>query len=153
VSERDDEGRLRDAFARLRSAEAQRAPTLAQLRARTGQRVVARGPRLAWLRIALPLAAASTAALALWIGSGTPDGSAEPPLAAVPPQQLEQGARPKTPGPIALGSLRSPTDALLAPPLGALPSGFSHSLIPAPPVRARENDPQSHVWKIGRTPA
>lgn len=119
---RDDRGKgdehaLRGAFARLRDDEAQRAPSLAEVLARASREDAARVPRLAWLRLALPLTGAAMACFAWLISTSAPR-----------PQ-------PARPAPlIALGSLRSPTDALLAPPLPSLEGGFSNSLIPAPPA-------------------
>ncbi len=123
MTERDDERRLRDAFARLREDEAQRAPSLAQLRARAEASRGARVSRFAWLRLAVPLAGAVAAGFVWWISARAP-GIPEPQLAARNPDRRV----------IAVGSLRSPTDALLASPVAALPSGFSRSLIPAPRI-------------------
>ena len=122
---RDDRGKgdehaLRGAFARLRDDEARRAPTLAELLARASREDAARTPRLVWLRLALPLTGAAMAGFAWWIST-----SAEP----LEPARQASGAPL-----IALGSLRSPTDALLASPLPSLGGGFSNSLIPAPPA-------------------
>ena len=121
------------AFSRLREDEAQRAPTLAQLRARVDESSTARAPRLAWLRVGMPLAGAAAAGFVWWIAVRAPahDGSQ---LAAPHPQRLELEILAESQRVIALGSLRSPTDALLAPPIAALPGGFSNSLIPAPRV-------------------
>ena len=119
MSERDedpDDRNLRSAFARLRNDEAPRAPTLAELVARANREDAARTPRLAWLRLALPLTGAAMAAFAWWISASAPQPA--PPAAQTPL--------------IALGSLHSPTDSLLALPLPSLPRGFSGSLIPAP---------------------
>ncbi len=119
MSEHKDEGderNLRSAFARLRNDEAPRAPTLAELVARANREDAARVPRLAWLRLALPLTGAAMTAFAWWISASAPQPA---PPAARPPL-------------IALGSLQSPTDALLASPLASLPRGFSGSLIPSP---------------------
>lgn len=120
---RDDRGKgdehaLRGAFARLRDDEARRAPTLAELVAQANREDAARIPRLAWLRLALPLTGAAMAGFAWWISTSAPQPSA--PTRSAPL--------------IALGSLRSPTDALLALPLPSLGGGFSNSLIPAPPA-------------------
>jgi hypothetical protein len=150
VTDRDDERPLRDAFTRLREDEARRAPKLAQLlaRARADEE---RAPRFAWLRVALPLAGASAAAFAVWISSSTPVRDSAV-IASADPQQLELEALRTTPGPIALGSLRSPTDALLAPPIGALSGGFSRSLIPAPPLKPPPSDQHSLGRPLWRTP-
>ncbi len=133
MTDHDDEQRLHAAFARLREDESQGAPTLARLRARADERSTGRAPRLAWLRFALPLTGAAAAGFVWWIAVRAPthDGSQ---LAAPNPQHLELAALAESQRVIALGSLRSPTDALLAPPIAALPSGFSNSLIPAPRV-------------------
>lgn len=110
------ERNLRSAFARLRDDEAPRAPTLVELVARANREDAARTPRLAWLRLALPLTGAAMAAFAWWISASAPQPAPRAPQAPL----------------IALGSLHSPTDALLASPLASLPRGFSGSLIPAP---------------------
>jgi hypothetical protein len=125
MNERDDERELRTAFARLREDEAQRAPSLEALLARAEAKRARRG---SWLRVALPLAGAVAASAALWLATralepGEPDLA----VATVSPEQL--GGREPL---IALGSLRSPTDALLAPPLASFSLEFSDSLIPAP---------------------
>ena len=111
----DDERELRGAFARLRHDEAQRALSLAELVARAAREDAARMPRLAWLRLALPLGGAAMAGFAWWLSTRPAPAAAAAPL-------------------IALGSLRSPTDALLASPLPSLGGDFSNSLIPAPPA-------------------
>jgi hypothetical protein len=124
MNPRDDERELRAAFARLREDEAQRAPSLEALLARTG---ASRAQRRPWLRVALPVASAFAASAALWLATRAPE-PAPPQLAsrvASPP--LDSRARV-----IPLGSLRSPTDALLASPLSGISRGFSESLIPAP---------------------
>lgn len=150
MTERDDESRLQDAFARLREDEARRAPTLAQLVGRA--RSAAPAPRFAWLRVALPLAGAAAAGFAWWISASAP-GPARGELAEASPQPLELAVPVEGPRVIALGSLRSPTDALLAPPIGALPSGFSDSLIPAPDAPAPPRDQQSRTTPVRRSPA
>ena len=145
MTTRDDERRLRDAFARLRSEEERSAPTLAQLVARAESARAARSGPHTWLRIALPLAGAS-AALALWLALGARPPET-PPAADASLAQLEAALSPSAERPIALGSLRSPTDALLAAPLATLRAGdFSRSVIPAPPVAApRAQDRQSRT--------
>ncbi|HEY8122217.1 MAG TPA: hypothetical protein VII78_12930 [Myxococcota bacterium] len=125
MTERDPERRLRDAFARLRADEAARAPTLAPLLERARELAAPQRASAAWLRVALPLAGAAAASLAWWILASAP----APDAARSRARALRAELRP-----IALGSLRSPTDGLLASPLPALPSGFSQSLIPAPRV-------------------
>jgi hypothetical protein len=147
----DDERRLRDAFARLRSEEGRSAPTLAQLVARAERARAARsGPR-AWLRIALPLAGAS-AAIALWLALGARPPET-PPAADASLAQLEAALAPRAERPIALGSLRSPTDALLAPPLATLRAGdFSRSVIPAPPVAATQAQERQSRTPLIRRP-
>jgi hypothetical protein len=124
---RDDDHALRGAFARMRDDEAQRAPTLAELVARASREDAARAPRLVWLRLALPLTGAAIAAFAWWISTSA----------------LQPSAPTLTAPLIALGSLRSPTDALLASPLPLLGRGFSRSLIPAPPA-ATAPAPDTH---------
>jgi hypothetical protein len=126
----DDERELHSAFARLREEEARRAPMLAQLVARAREaEESARGARLLRLRFALPLAGAAMAALAWWITAGAP--APEPSqLAAERAQREALAARPPL---IALGSLHSPTDALLELEVPAPPRGLSDSLIPGPP--------------------
>jgi hypothetical protein len=150
MTDRDDERRLQDAFARLREDEARRAPTLAQLLARS--RAEERAPRFAWLRVALPLAGAAAAGFVWWIASSAP-APERGELAEAPPQRLELDGPPEAPRVIALGSLRSPTDALLAPPIAAWPSGFSDSLIPAPAAPATPRDQQSRITPARRSPA
>lgn len=131
--QRDEAGdrALRRAFARLREEEARRAPTLAQLAARADDaRERARAARLLRLRFALPLAGAALAAAAWWITASAPPANSSR-LATTPPAS-RQPAAPRSQL-IALGSLRSPTDALLELGMPALPRGLSDSLIPGPP--------------------
>jgi hypothetical protein len=152
MTERDDDRPLRAAFARLRDHEAQRAPTLAQLLARADA-TAARAPRRGWLRLALPLAGAAAAGFVWWISASAPPRDAEV-AGARTPQQLAPARAAQREPLIALGSLRSPTDVLLAPPLPSMPRGFSSSLIPAPreprPPRAGE---QSRIPPARRYPA
>jgi hypothetical protein len=130
VSEREDDRPLRAAFARLREQEAAHAPTLAQLRARADAGAT-RAPRRSGLRWSLPLAGAAAAGFLWWISASAPSRNAEI-AAARAPQRLAPAREALREPLIALGSLRSPTDVLLAPPLPSIPSGFSRSLIPAP---------------------
>ncbi len=113
----DPDRDLRSAFAALRDEEAHSAPSLAQLLAREP------APRARWLAFALP-AATAACALAVWWLAATPPGALRSPFAPAA----------SAPPPIALGSLRGPTDALLSlpgtDPLRALPP----SLIPGPPL-------------------
>ncbi|HEU4428559.1 MAG TPA: hypothetical protein VFT98_07380 [Myxococcota bacterium] len=133
MTEREDENRLRAAFARLRAHEARRAPTLAQLLARESSAVRdARAHRPRWPRLALPLAGTAATGLVWWISASAPPTPGNRLAAGASPQRIEHLARLPDGAPIALGSLRSPTDVLLAPPLASLPSDFSRSLIPAP---------------------
>jgi hypothetical protein len=148
VSSEDGERRLRDAFGRLRAEEARGAPTLAQLVARAERARPPRERQRVWLRLALPLASACAAGLALWLGYGARPGDA-PPSADASLARLEAALAPSAERAIPLGSLRSPTDALLAPPLATLGAGdFSRSLIPAPPVAPPPTDERQ-----SRTPA
>ena len=124
MTERDDDRELHVAFARLREDEAQRPPALEALLAGADAQ---RAPRRRWLRVALPLAGAVAASAALWITTRAPEPASQRAAEAPLPQGL--GGREPV---IALGSLRSPTDALLAPPLASLSLDFSESLIPAP---------------------
>ena len=117
MSEPDRE--LRAAFAALRDEETRSAPGLEALLARE------RTPRARWLPFALP-AATAACALAVWWLAATPPGAQRPP--PVP----AAGALP----PIALGSLRAPTDALLSLPGTGLLRALPPSLIPGPPLPA-----------------
>jgi len=152
VSERDDDRPLRAAFARLREREAAHAPTLAQLRARADASA-SRAPRRSWLRWSLPLAGAAAAGFVWWISASPPSRETEV-AAARAPQRVAPVREAPRDLPIALGSLHSPTDVLLAPPLPRVPSGFSRSLIPAPreaqPPRGGE---QSRTPTARRFPA
>jgi hypothetical protein len=146
VSGHDDDRRLRAAFAQLRDDEARQGASLAQLVARANAAhrrrppVRRRPPLREWLRIALPLTAAATAALVWWIATSAPPPG---PISPAAPTHL-----------IALGSLRSPTDVLLAPPLPSLAPGFSRSLIPAPPeAKPARNDDRSQTLPARRFPA
>jgi hypothetical protein len=130
MTEREDEDRMRAAFARLREREAQRAPTLAQLLARAPSD--ARSPRVRWTRLALPLAGAAAAGLVWWISTATPPARDDRFASGDSPQRVERPPLLPADAPIALGSLRSPTDVLLTPPLASLPRDFSRSLIPVP---------------------
>lgn len=150
MTDHDDERPLREAFAQLRADEAQRAPRLAQLAARA-RAEDERATRSPWLRVALPLAGAAAAGFAWWISAGAPS-AVRGDLAELP-ARAQLDAPDGVPRVIALGSLRSPTDALLAPPLAALPSGFSDSLIPAPAEPASLHDQQSRVTPARRSPA
>lgn len=139
MTERDEDRELRAAFARLRDDEAARAPALARLLARTNAAARSRAPRRARLRFTLPLAGAAAAGFAWWTLTGAPLPRNAGLASERRPQLLESGretgpsrSRLREVPPIALGSLRSPTDALLAPPIASLPSGFSRSLIPVP---------------------
>jgi hypothetical protein len=138
MNEHDDERALRAAFARLREDEAQRAPSLEALLAR-GEPTRRRG----WLRIAVPLAGAAAASLSLWFALRAPDAPAPQLAAADPPAPLAEPV-------IALGSLRSPTDALLAPPLAGLSREFSASLIPAPAPPPASGDAHSFSTPLRR---
>jgi hypothetical protein len=152
VTERDDERPLRAAFARLRDDESRRAPTLAQLLARADTSAP-RAPRRSWLRLSLPLAGAAAAGLVWWISTGAPVRDADRATARAP-QQLAPTREPPREPLIALGSLRSPTDVLLAPPLPSIPSGFSGSLIPAPrEVQPPRGGEQSRIPSARRFPA
>jgi hypothetical protein len=152
MSSEDDERRLRDAFGRLRAEEERSAPTLAQLVARAERARAPRTRQRAWQRLALPLAGASAAALALWLALGAGPGEA-PPRADASLAQLEAALAPSAERAIPLGSLRSPTDALLAPPLAALGGGeFSRSLIPAPPVAAPASGDRQSRTPLTRRP-
>jgi len=152
VNERDDDRPLRAAFARLREREAARAPTLAQLVARADASAN-RAPRRGWLRLSLPLAGAAAAGFVWWISAGAPSRDAEH-ASSRAPQQLVPARDALREPLIALGSLRSPTDVLLAPPLPRVPSGFSRSLIPAPrePLPPRGGE-QSRTPSARRFPA
>ncbi len=160
MSERDDERRLRSAFARLREEEAQRAPSLAQVVARAEAARGERSPRRPWLRLALPLGGAAAAGVAWWIATSAARAPSPDPLAM---DRTPAAARDATGGatapdatrepPIALGSLRSPTDVLLAPPLPPLSADFSRSLIPAPPESAPPKGDQTRRSPARRFPA
>jgi len=130
MTESDDERRLRAAFTRLREHEAQRAPTLAQLLARAPDD--AHAHRMRWPRLALPLAGAAAAGLVWWISTTSPPARDSRLATGGSPQRGERSPQLPDGAPIALGSLRSPTDVLLAAPLASLPRDFSRSLIPAP---------------------
>jgi hypothetical protein len=148
VSERDDDRPLRAAFARLREHEARGAPTLAQLLARADASAT-RAPRRSWLRWSLPLAGAAAAGFVWWVSAGAPSRDAELATARAP-QQLAPAREAVREPLIALGSLHSPTDVLLAPPLPSIPSGFSRSLIPAP---REPRPPQPRGGEQSRTPS
>jgi hypothetical protein len=151
VSERDDERPLRAAFARLREREAAHAPTLAQLLARADGGAT-RTPRRGWLRWSLPLAGAAAAGFVWWVSASAPPRGAEVATTRAP-QRLRPARHALREPLIALGSMYSPTDVLLAPPLPSLPSGFSRSLIPAPrePQPPRGGD-QSRIAPARRFP-
>jgi len=138
MSERDDDRPLRAAFARLREHEAKRAPALEQLLARKPSD--ARAQRLRWPRLALPLAGAAAAGLVWWISTSAPSTPGDRLATGDSPQRSEHTPQLPDDAPIALGSLRSPTDVLLAPPLASLPRDFSRSLIPAPRAPASARD-------------
>jgi hypothetical protein len=105
-----------------------------------------------WLRFALPLAGAAAAATVWWISTGAPPAPADLAANARAPGAVPAHAALREP-PIALGSLRSPTDVLLAPPLPPLSADFSRSLIPAPPESAPPNGDQSRRSPARRFPA
>jgi DNA-binding CsgD family transcriptional regulator len=126
---------------RLREYEAQRAPTLAQLLAR--EPGDARARRIRWARLALPLAGAAAAGLVWWISTTSPPARDAQLATGGSPQRSEHPPQLPDGAPIALGSLRSPTDVLLAPPLASLPRDFSRSLIPAPRSAAPRGERQS----------
>jgi len=138
MTEPDDERRLRSAFARLREHEIRRTPTLAQLLAR--EPGDARERRVRWPRIALPLAGAAAAGFVWWIASSAPSPRDARLATGDLPQRFETAPQLPDEAPIALGSLRSPTDVLLAPPLASLPRDFSRSLIPGPPSAPAPGD-------------
>ena len=148
AQKRDDDHQLRAAFARLREDEARQGASLAQLLARADAAHRASPPRLgvrarAWLRIALPLTAAASAALLWWISASAPWRE--------PIERAETTAPARL---IALGSLRSPTDVLLAPPLPSLAPSFSGSLIPAPrAAEPRHESDRSQTQPARRFPA
>jgi hypothetical protein len=144
----DDDAKLRDAFARMRADEAQRAPTLAQLLARAERRAARRGPRWAY-----PLVGAALAGFVWWVSAAGPARDAESATARAPERPATARKAPLAP-PIALGSLRSPTDVLLAPPLPSFPRGFSGSAIPAPrDLKPLRDGGQSRISPAWRFPA
>jgi hypothetical protein len=152
MSEREDERRLRAAFTRLREQEVERAPSLAQLLARA--EASASRARPIWRRLALPLAGAAALGVAGWLAV-RPARHADGDLAQAPARAPGAASARAWEPPIALGSLRSPTDVLLAPPLPSLSARFSDSLIPAPPAAApaQRRSERSRTSSDRRSPA